>query len=102
MIRFSFLLIGFVALVLVMFSTRAQAGQVDLYQGKIASIEAKSIMLVSRRGENLAFTVGPNCMILLDGKQVPLSTLGVGNTVRISATFEGGVRLAKEISAQSY
>jgi len=100
MAKFALLLTGFVALALTL-STTAQAAPVDLYQGKVAAIADKSIMFTSRGGETLTFAVSPDCMVMLDGKQVSLSMLGVGNTVRISATLEGGVRLAKQIDAHS-
>lgn len=40
-------------------------------------------------------------MVMLDGKQVSLGMLGVGNTARITASSEGGTRVAKHIEARS-
>ena len=77
------------------------AGPNEMYQGKIAAITDKGLTVVGRRGENLSFAVAADCMVLLDGKQVPVNVLGVGLTVQITAAIDGGVRIAKQIHART-
>jgi hypothetical protein len=77
------------------------AAPTEMYQGKIAAIGDKTVMLISREGDNLSFAVAADCMIMLDGKQVSLGMLGVGHMVRIAATLDGTTRVAKQIDARS-
>lgn len=82
-------------------SNVAVAAPDEMFQGKIAAIGDRMITVVTRRGENVSFVVPIYCMIRLDGKQISLTMLGMGNTVFVSAMRERGNYTAKHVEARS-
>lgn len=82
-------------------SNVALAAPDEMFQGKIAAIGDRMITVITRRGENVSFAVPVDCMIRLDGKQVSLTMLGMGNTVFVSAIRERGNYTAKHVEARS-
>ena len=93
--------LGWVTISSILVSSTVLAAPGQMYQGRIAAVAAKSVTIISRQGDNLTFAVADGCMVMLDGKQVSLGMLGVGNTARITASSEGGTRVAKHIEARS-
>ena len=101
MFRLSLVALGWWMISSTLLSTVLLAAPPDMYQGRIAALGGKTVTLIGRQGDNLTFTVAGDCMVMLDGKQVSLGRLGVGNTARITASLEGGARVAKRIDARS-
>ena len=93
--------LGSALILSVVVASTLRAAPTEMYQGNIAAVGTKSIMLISRQGENLSFAVADDCMVMLDGKQVSLTMLGIGNTVRITAALDGTARVAKRIDARA-